>query len=132
MKSMGTWSRAVVEQFLLETECHGRCRPAHAVLSGHALDGLRGGFVELEVLVQIRGPEDWNVGLVPDLEVPLADFVFPVPFAKVERQVTDQRRPFLVGFWRSDVALPPEDSLCSAGQIPRHEPQLDKRPQSGV
>jgi len=104
MKRWHVVPRAVVEQDpLLAT----MPRPMPARLRGnwarHALDGLRGGLVELEVLVQIRGPEDWNVGSFQMSKYHLRTRL-PRTAREVERQVADQRRPFFVGLWR--VMLP--------------------------
>ena len=95
-----------------ETVHPGRLRgggPAHAQPGTHALDGAGGAVVELVVggLFRIAGPEI-DVGLVPDLEVPLRDFVDAVAFDEMPRECFDELLPLVPVFRRSDVLLVPE------------------------
>ena len=109
-----------------------RCgRSANAQPRTHALDGARGAVVELVVrgFFRIAHPEI-NVRLVPDFEVPLRDFVFPVAGNEVTRKVFDQLLPLVPLLGRSDILLVPKGMkrVGVGGKLLGHEAQLDERP----
>ena len=79
-------------------------RSAYAESGVDCLDRARRVVVELEVggLLGIAAPEI-DVGLVPDFEVPLRDFVDTVAFDEMLRELRDQVVPLRVVLGRSDV-----------------------------
>src|ERR1700757_368461 len=84
--------------------------------------------VELEVglLCGTASPEV-DVGLVPDLEVPLRDFIDAVTVDKMLREGGDKRVPLGVILRRRDDLLVPEGMVVEArGELLRHEADLDE------
>ena len=93
-----------------------------------ALDGLDGEVVELEVLVARAGPEDLEVGLVPDLEAPARDLVDAVALDEVLGQVAAQRAPRLPVVGHADAgAVLEHRRFRIRGELPGHERELDHR-----
>ena len=99
-------------------------RSADAKARVDAFDGAGGAIVQLVVrgFFRITGPEI-NVGFVPDLEVPLGDFVFAIASDKMMREILNELLPFAPILWRRDVLLVPErmKSIRIGGELPGHE-----------
>ena len=107
-----------------------RRRPADTQPSIDGLDRPRGGFIKLKIRVlgRLARPEV-DVGLVPDLEVPLPDLIDAVTLDEMPRERADQLCPLLVRLRRVRQRLVPERMrLLRGGQRRRHEAQLDERP----
>src|SRR6267143_3134911 len=107
--------------------CRGRA--ADAETRAHAFDGARSAIVELVVgrFFRIADPEV-NVGLVPNFEIPLRDFVEAVPLDEMAREILDELLPFVPILGRRDVLLVPESMqrVRVRGELLGHEAELDK------
>src|SRR5580698_4610228 len=85
--------------------------------------------VELPVsrLPKISGPKI-QVGFVPNLEIPLRDFVDAVAIDQVFGERGDEVFPLAPILWRRHVGLVPESMQgVMSSQLLRHEAQLNKR-----
>ena len=88
--------------------------------------GGRGDVVQLQVVLGRAGPEDLQVGLVPDLEGPPLDDLVAVALHEVGGEVAHQVVPALPVLGRRDDRVVAEDRLGRvAGQVVRHERDLD-------
>jgi hypothetical protein len=106
---------------------HGRGRPTHAAGGALRFDGLRRDLVQGQIIVDgARKEEIAQIGFIPDLEVPVLDLIFAVARLHVRGEGADQRGPLRGVLRRSDIALPPEDGLRSAGELGWHEGELDE------
>ena len=98
-----------------------------AAVRADGADGFGGVFVEVEVVGLGAGEEAVvEVGLVPDFEVPVVDFVGAVAGLEVGNEGFDEGVPLGHVFGRGDVALPPEDGLRAAGEGGGHEGEFDE------
>ena len=90
-------------------------------------DGFNGVFVEGEVVGLGAGEEAVvEVGLIPDFEVPVVDFVGSVAGLEVGDEGLDEGVPLGGVFGRGGVALPPEDGLRAGGEGGGHEGEFDE------
>src|SRR5215213_1675405 len=97
------------------------------IIRRDAFDCADSSVVKLEVLGLISCPEQiFQVGLVPDFEVPLAHFVATVTVGPMLYQLLDQALPFRVIPRRCHIAFPPEDGFISARQPLRHKTKLNE------
>ena len=104
----------------------GGAADAQAWIDGFERAG--GVLVELEVRTVARDASpEVDVGLVPDFEVPLRDFVDAVAIDEVVSEGGDEGVPALEGFGRGDVGLVPEgvQRVGIEGELLRHEGDLD-------
>src|ERR1700731_797089 len=106
-----------------------RGRTADPQTGIHALDGSGSMVIEFPVrgLPGIPCPEI-QIGFVPDLEVPLCDFIDTVAIDQMLSKYGNEVAPFIPVLWRRNVRLVPEamQSVLSR-QLLRHEAELDKR-----
>ena len=118
-----------VRQQLLDPAGRGRGRSADPQPRVDRLHGVRGDVVEPQVLLRRAGPEDLEVGLVPDLEGPVLDhLVAAVALHQVRDQVVDQVVPAVPVLGRRDDRGVVEDRLAGVrGEVVRHERQLHDR-----
>ena len=86
---------AVVECFL-DPSIAGRRGAADTVRFVYAFDRADTVLIELEILCLSIGSESVEAGLIPDFEIPLANFVSPVAFGKVPCELLDEFAPLLV------------------------------------
>ena len=92
-----------------------------------------GGAVELEVTAAGGIEKEIEVGLVPTLEVPLADFLRAVAAEPVAHEGLDELRPLVVILRRGDMGLPPEGAqLGFAGDGLGEKAELDEGADAGL
>ncbi len=108
--------------------CGGRAADAEA--RADAFESMRGVGVELLIGLEARdAAPEVDVGLVPDLEVPLGDFVDAVAVDHVLGEGADEGVPVIPAARRGDVGVVPEDveGVRVEGHLRGHEAELDKR-----
>src|SRR5688572_8245044 len=89
------------------------------------LHGPRGRVVEVEVVALAAGPEDLDIGLVPDLEAPADDLIEAVSLDEMPNQRLDELLPSSQVPWRRDQPDVVEDTRGRVGgERLRHERQL--------
>src|ERR1700740_2481988 len=86
-----------------------RCRPADTKPHADIFERPSGMVVQCPVggLPGLTAPEI-KVGLVPNFEIPLADFLDAVALDQMFRQLRDQIIPFTPILWRRDVRFVPK------------------------
>src|SRR5438045_1888784 len=84
--------------------------------------------IQFKIVALCSGPEELQVGFVPDFEVPVLNFLDPVPVDTVLSEAPDQLSPLRHFTWRSFVPLVEEGSVAPTGQRSRHKAQFHKRP----
>ncbi len=103
--------------------------PADAEARVDALDGPGGVVVEIVIsgFLRIAGPEVY-VGLVPDFEIPLGDFVDAVALDEMAGEILDELFPLVPVFRRGNILLVPESMKRAGvgGELFGREAEFDK------
>src|ERR1700686_3807887 len=115
-------------------ECRNPCglrgrRPSDAQARIHRLETRGRVVVQRPVsgLLRLACPKI-EIGLIPHLEVPPADLVDSVTLDQVPGERRDQRiPPAIVLGRRNDGTVPEALSYIAAGELTRHEAELDER-----
>src|ERR1700743_3859431 len=94
----------------------GGCRSAYAVSGRYTFYRCCRFLIKPEIILLRTGEKSaFQVGFVPDLEIPVGYLLLSISLGPVLDQCFDQVIPFFIIFWGRYIPPPPKNSLAAAG-----------------